>query len=93
MKSATNSVKCGPYIFQPTKYDDNGDLYCMIAKRHIYRKFVNDKCKLTGKYSFDTDTFYIIYTTPDFLNHNHMKMLSWFLKQYDWDGCNIEFNS
>ena len=93
MLSKTNSVKCGPYVFQPTKYDENGDLYCMIVKRHTYKKFVNNKCKLTGLYHFDTDKFDVIYTTPDFLNHDHTKMLRWFLKQYEWNGNNINFNS
>lgn len=76
MKSATNSVKCGPYVFQPTKYDDNGDLYCMIVKRN--------KCKLTGLYHFDTNKFEIIWTSEGFMNHSHKKMLDFFLKEYDW---------
>ena len=76
MKSATNSVKCGPYVFQPTKYDDNGDLYCMIVKRN--------KCKLTGLYHFDTNEFEIIWTSEGFINHSHKKMLDFFLKEYDW---------
>lgn len=85
MLSKTNSCKCGSYIFQPTKYDDNGNLYCMIVKRHKYKKFINDKCKLTGLYNFDTNKFDIIYSSLDFMNHNHKKMLDWFLKQYDWN--------
>lgn len=84
MKSSTNSVKCGPYVFQPTKYDDNGDLYCMIVKRHTYKKFVNDRCKLTGLYHFDTNEFEIIWTSEGFMNHSHKKMLDFFLKEYDW---------
>ena len=83
-KSKTNSVKVGPYYFQPTKYDKNGNLYCMIFKRHTYKRFKNDKCKLTGLYNFDTQKFEIIYTAPDWLNHNHKKMLEFFLKEYDW---------
>ena len=83
-KSKTNSVKVGPYYFQPTKYDNDGNLYCMIFKRHTYKKFKNDKCKLTGLYHFDTGEFEIIYTTPDWLNSNHKKMLEFFLKEYDW---------
>jgi hypothetical protein len=83
-KSKTNSVKVGPYYFQPTKYDDNGDLYCKIVKRRTYKQFVKDKCKLTGIYHFDTGEFEIIYTTPDWFNHNHKKMLDFFLKEYDW---------
>lgn len=85
MLSETNSLKRGPYIFQPTKYDANGDLYCMIVKRHKYKKFVNDKCKLTGIYHFNTNKFDIIHTTSDWFNHNHKKLLNWFLKQYEWD--------
>ena len=84
MLSKTNSVKFGPYYFQPTKYDKNGNLYCMIFKRHRYKKFKNDRCKLTGLYHFDTGEFDIIYTTSDWFNHNHKKLLKWFLKQYDW---------
>lgn len=76
MKSATNSVKCGPYVFQPTKYNDNGDLYCIIVKRN--------KCKLTGLYHFDTNEFEIIWTSEGFMNHSHKKMLDFFLKEYDW---------
>ena len=76
MKSATNSVKCGPYVFKPTKYDDNGDLYCMIVK--------GNKCKLTGLYHFDTNKFEIIWTSEGFMNHSHKKMLDFFLKEYDW---------
>lgn len=83
-KSKTNSVKVGPYYFQPTKYNDNGDLYCKIIKRHTYKRCVNDKCKLTGLYHFDTGEFEIIYETPGFLNRNHQKMLNFFLKEYDW---------
>ena len=90
MLSKTNSISCGPYVFQPTKYDNNGDLYCMIVKRHTYtdkrtkHTFVNDKCKLTGLYKFDENKFEIIYTTPEFMNRGHKKLLNWFLKQYDW---------
>lgn len=84
MLSKTNSISCGPYIFQPTKYDKDGNLYCMIVKRHTYKKFTNDKCKLTGLYNFDTGEFKIIYEAPGFMNRDHNKMLNWFLKQYDW---------
>jgi hypothetical protein len=83
-KSQTNSVKSGPYYFQPTKYDKDGNLYCMIFKRHTYKKFNNDKCKLTGLYHFDTGKFEIIYVVPGWLNHNHKKILDFFLKEYDW---------
>jgi hypothetical protein len=93
MLSATNSIKCGTYVFQPTKYDQNDNLLCKIVKRYQYKKHIKDICKLTGVYNFDTDSFNVIYTTPDFLNHDHIKMLRWFLKQYDWNGNKIEFNS
>lgn len=83
-KSKTNSVRVGPYYFQPTKYDKEGNLYCMIVKRHAYKKYVNDKCKLTGLYNFDTGEFKIIHVAESWLNHNHQKMLNFFLKEYDW---------
>ena len=76
MLSKTNSIHRGPYIFKPTKYDKDDNLYCMIVK--------NNKCKLTGLYNFETKKFEIIYEVPGFMNHNHKKMLNWFLKQYDW---------
>ena len=85
MLSATNSVRRGPYIFQPTKYDKNGNLYCTLIKQHTYNKFVNNRCKLTGLYNFNTETFEIIFCSPGFLDkNNHKKLLNWFLKQYDW---------
>lgn len=83
-KSATNSVKCGPYIFQPTKYDQNDNLLCKIVKRHQYKKHIRDVCKLTGVYNFNNNTFNIIWVSKGFLNHKHNKMLNFFLKEYDW---------
>lgn len=84
LKSNTNSVKVGPYIFQPTKYDENNNLYCKIVKRHKYKKFVKDTCKLTGIYNFAEGKFTIIFCSKDFLNHQHSKLLNMFLKEYDW---------
>lgn len=84
MLSKTNSIKIGPYIFQPTKYDKNNNLYCKIVKRHEYKNFVRDTCKLTGIYNFDEEKFTIIFCSKDFLNHKHSKLLNMFLKEYDW---------
>ena len=41
-------------------------------KRHTYKKFVNDKCKLTGLYHFDTKKFDIIYVAPGFIFENSL---------------------
>ena len=84
MLSKTNSVSCGPYSFQPTRYNDDGDLYCKIVKMDKYKNFVHEKCKLTGLYHFDTNKFEIIYAYKDFLNVKHKKMINKFLKEYDW---------
>lgn len=86
-KSKTNSVRRGPYVFQPTKYDKQGNLYCKLSNRHEYfdgKKYINDRCKLTGLYHFDTGKFEIIWMSEDFLNHRHKKLLNYFLKEYDW---------
>ncbi len=84
MLSKTNSVSCGPYLFQPTRYDENGDLFCKLVKIERYKRHVHETCKLTGLYHFDTNEFEIIYAYKDFLNSKHKKMLNNFLKEYDW---------
>lgn len=78
--SKTNSVKSGKYTFQPTKYDKEGNLYCAI-----YRKGAHEsKCKMTLLYKFAEETYDIIWLEEGWLNHNHKKLLNWFLEQYDW---------
>lgn len=84
MLSKTNSISRGPYVFQPTKYDKDGNLYCKLSKRHKYKQYVKDTCKLTGLYNFDTGKFEIIHESEGFMNRGHKKLLNWFLEQYDW---------
>ena len=79
-KSKSNSVKVGKYTFQPTKYDENGNLYCAL-----YRKGCHEpKCKVTGLYNFDTEKFELIYVAEGWMNHNHKKLLNYMLNEYDW---------
>lgn len=80
MKSKTNSLRVGKYIFRPTKYNDEGNLYCAIYRNGSH----GEKCKLTLLYKFDTETYEIIWIENDWLNHNHKKLLNFFLKEYDW---------
>ncbi len=81
MKSATNSVRRGKYIFQPTKYDDNGNIYCSL-----YRLDSNNKrvCKVTGFYDLNNEKFELIYIAEGWMNHNHKRILNFLLSQYDW---------
>lgn len=89
MLSKTNSIRRDKYKFQPTKYDQNNNLYCKLTKCVIYKngnKFSEKEvCKLTGLYNFETETFEIIFTTEEFFTRKHKKLLQWFLKQYDWN--------
>ena len=80
VKSKTNSVKVGKYKFQPTKYDKYGNLYCTIYRNDSREQ----KCKLTLLYKFEEGTYEIIWVEDGWLNHNHKKMLNFFLKEYDW---------
>lgn len=81
-KSKTNSVRIGKYKFQPTKYDESGNLYCKIIKVHKYKQFTNKKCKLTLLYNFEGS--YKIIFNNGWLTPKHQKLLIYFLKQYDW---------
>lgn len=89
MLSKTNSIKRDKYKFQPTKYDQNNNLYCKLTKCVIYKNgnkiYKKEVCKLTGLYNFETEKFEIIFTTKKFFNKNHKKLLRLFLKQYDWN--------
>lgn len=80
-KSKTNSVKSGKYTFQPIKYDENGNLYCVLYRLNSHHKQV---CKLTGLYNFDEEKFELIFVADGWMNHNHKKLLNFFLKEYDW---------
>ena len=55
MLSKTNSITKGPYIFRPSRYATNNDLYCAL-----YR---NDKCVLTGRYDFTEEKFKLIFVS------------------------------
>lgn len=79
-KSKTNSVRIGKYKFQPTKYDESGNLYCKLVKLSRV-----EKCKLTLLYKFDTGTYDLIFVSKDWMiKRNHKKLLELFLKEYDW---------
>lgn len=80
MLSKTNSLKSGKYRFQPTRYDDNGNLYCALYRR-CSNRYV---CKLTILYSFEDMSYRIIWVADGWLNHRHGKMLEWFLNEYEW---------
>lgn len=80
IKSKTNSVKVGKYRFQPTKYDKDNNLYCAIYRDGAH----GEKCKLTLLYKFKEETYDIIWVEDGWLNHNHKKLLDFFLKEYDW---------
>lgn len=80
-KSITNSVKSGKYTFQPTKYDDNGNLYCMLYRLNAHNKKV---CKVTGLYKFDEDKFELIFVAEGWMTNNHKKLLEFLLNEYDW---------
>lgn len=80
MISITNSIHRGKYIFKPTKYDCDGNLYCAIYKKGAHKP----KCKITLLYKFNEETYDIIWTENNWLNHKHKKLLNWFLEQYNW---------
>lgn len=79
-KSKTNSVKAGKYRFQPIKYDKDNNLYCVIYRNGAH----GEKCKLTLLYKFEEETYEIIWVEEGWFNHNHKKLLNFFLKEYDW---------
>ena len=80
MLSKTNSITVGKYIFQPTKYDENDNLYCTLYRNGSHGL----KCKLTLLYKFEEHSYEIIWTEHEWMNHKHKKMLNWILRQYDW---------
>lgn len=79
-KSKTNSVRSGKYRFQPTKYDENDNLYCAVYRNGAH----GEKCKLTLLYKFEEETYEIIWVEEGWLNSKHKKLLEFFLKEYDW---------
>lgn len=80
IKTKTNGIHRDKYLFQPTKYDENDNLYCAIYRNGAH----GHKCKMTILYKFDESTYDIIWVEEGWLNHNHKKLLNWFLEQYDW---------
>ena len=80
-KSKTNSVKSGKYTFQPTKYDENGNLYCVLYRLNSHHKQI---CKVTGLYNFGEEKFELIYVAENWMNNNHKKLLEYMLNEYDW---------
>lgn len=81
MLSKTNSVKSGKYIFQPTKYDEDGNLYCVLYRLNSHHKRV---CKVTGIYNFDKEKFELIFIDNNWLTKSHKKILEFLLNEYDW---------
>lgn len=76
-KSKTNSVRCGIYVFQPTRYDENDNLFCKLV--------AHTKVFITGVYKFNEEKFEIIWSRSGWLNSmKHQKMLNFFLSEYDW---------
>ena len=88
MLSSTNSLRRDKYVFQPKRYDDNGNLICVLSKRITYKngkKFIKkDKCKLTGVYDFEKEEFIITWVAEGFMNASHKKLLNYFLKKYEY---------
>ena len=81
-KSKINSVKVGKYIFQPTKYDDNGNIYCTLFRTRCNNKFKT--CKVTGLYNFVKEKFELIFVSEGWMTNNHKKLLKFMLNEYDW---------
>lgn len=82
-KSKINSVKSGKYTFKPTKYDENGNLYCALYRRlNSHHKQV---CLLVGIYKFDEEKFEIISVAEGWMNNRHEKLLNFFLNEFDWN--------
>ncbi len=80
MFTKTNGLHRDNYLFQPTKYDKNNNLYCSLYRNGSH----GQKCKLTMLYKFEEGTYDIIWVEHNWLNRNHRKLLQWFLEQYDW---------
>ena len=82
LKSKSNSVRSGKYIFQPKRYDKDDNLICAIYRENSHKKEV---CKLTGVYKFDEDKFEVLWEDDNWLTSNkHLKLLKFFLEEYDW---------
>lgn len=80
MKSKTNSITYSKYIFQPTKYDKNGNL-CWA----LYRKGCHEpKCKVTGIYNFMTEKVELNFVAENWMSNKHKKLLRFLLNEYDW---------
>lgn len=81
LRSKTNSVSLGAYRFQPTKYDEDGNLYCALYRNGAH----GEKCKVTILYKFNEETYDIIWADQDWISlSKNKKLLKFFLKQYDW---------
>ena len=80
MLTKTNGLHRGKYLFQPTRYNENNNLFCALYKNTSRRQ----KCKLTLLYKFEEGTYEIIWVASGWLSHAHKKLLTWFLKQYEW---------
>jgi hypothetical protein len=80
MRSRINSVEAGSYVFQPTEYDNDGNLLCSL-----YRCRNNGRdCMLKGIYDFNEEKFTIIHIKDGWLSRSHKIILDYFLKEYDW---------
>ena len=80
MLSKSNSFALGKYIFQPTKYDENGNLYWTLYRQGCHKS----TCKVIGIYKFNEEKSELIYVAEGWMNYNHKKLLKFILKQYDW---------
>jgi len=80
MLSNTNSLSIGKYTFQPTKYDEHGNLFWGLYRKGCHKP----KCKVTGIYKFEEEVTELIYVAENWMNNKHNKLLKYFLKQYDW---------
>ena len=97
MKSSTNSVKCGPYVFQPTKYDENGDVVNLIyVSKYFYAEIPKEifenssKLKLYRGITRNELGFY-----PQFhylLLMNGDKLEDYTVSQYEAVCCSAEIN-
>jgi len=82
IRSKTNSIRSGKYIFQPTKFDKEDNLCCSLYRINAHKKKV---CKLTGTYFFNEDRFKINWKEDNWiLNRKHKDLINFFLNEYDW---------
>jgi len=83
LKSKTNSVKSGKYIFQPIEYDEDDNLVCRLYRKNSKTKKI---CKMIGTYLFNEEGFEINWIEDGWkLNREHKKLIKFLLNEYDWE--------